>query len=206
MRFHMLQNVQTSLNYLRYRKVSQQVGKVAEVQFIIPPVCLFIDQVGQHPRRRYRRQQPETDSRIDMDHHSPLSGEMRVIFRLIDQRPNRVGHVPSTSRRGPEGGRFHHLRHLEIGQRLCYREYLRAKLGTVRGGSRIGIWLCRDKRKWRHMFARVPVASGGPVGWWAWSRSVPWRIWSKYESCCQERLEQEIAIEKIIKKNYITKN
>lgn len=35
---------------------------------------IYADQIGQHPCRRYRRQQSKADPRLNMDHHSPFPG------------------------------------------------------------------------------------------------------------------------------------
>jgi hypothetical protein len=44
---------------------------------------LDTDQVGQHPSRRYRRQQPEADPGFNMDHHSSLPGTQSFHYFLV---------------------------------------------------------------------------------------------------------------------------
>jgi len=65
--FHCLCNVRSNL-YLVAR----------HLYVFIFSLIADTDQVGQHPSRRYRRQQPEADPGFNMDHHSPLPGTLVI--------------------------------------------------------------------------------------------------------------------------------
>ena len=77
MRFHMLQNVQTSLDYLRYRKVYSINDHNLNKLFFSIFESFFkpTDQVGEHSSRGHRGQQLKVDIRTDLDNHPSLPGE-----------------------------------------------------------------------------------------------------------------------------------